>query len=86
MTARRAPSEKGGWRKEEERKEKESAQAVKLTATVRSANGTIERTVPLEFPANYFMQTSSSALLGGSIEADASISFRVDSLGSLVLK
>jgi large repetitive protein len=59
-------------------------EATRMTATVRSANGAVARTITLAYPANYFVQSTAAGLLDGEIGADQSIAFRIEE-GSAVI-
>jgi uncharacterized repeat protein (TIGR01451 family) len=48
-----------------------------MTATVRSADGTVLQRVPLNFPPSYFVQQPAASLLGLPLTGDESITFDV---------
>ena len=58
--------------------------AVRATATVRSADGEVLRTVPLTFGDESFQQSAASVLLGYTFTGDESVVFRIEE-GSAVI-
>ncbi|HYO78519.1 MAG TPA: hypothetical protein VE010_18820, partial [Thermoanaerobaculia bacterium] len=60
------------------------SQGVRLTATVRNADGDVLRVVPLSYGPSYFTQTAAPQLLGTPFNGDESVTFTVDE-GSAVI-
>jgi hypothetical protein len=55
-----------------------------MTVTVRSRTGDVLKSFPLSYPANYFVQKSSAEVLGMSLGASDSVTFRVDDGSAIV--
>lgn len=53
------------------------AEGASISLVVRNASGSVVRTVPLQFAAGSFQQTSASALSGGDLQPNDSLTFSV---------
>ena len=55
-----------------------------MNVVVRDANGTVLRTVPQQFGADSFVQTSASSIAGGDLRANESLRFEIVSGAAIV--